>query len=604
MTDAAAPMNPRGFSTPYTPVEPWFEPETPDQPGGGEGNNQDSSVTVATYSSAGLGVRFVPHRSAGAEGGGGPPQPTQDQKFDEDLDDVDEGDVDAFDDPAGAVHAASRPDCPDNPVDHDMADSEEEPEGAPGAEEDARTGLIDAYSDDDDERDEVISVTATIIDGDMSAEDGNDGSDDDDPDAEACPWSYLDLRRDFYAEGGVAAALSFHESHGDTTAAQAKAGRDIQGIPWDRLQFTREQYRTKRVQEYKNYANLEFSPADLDGFCTPLGTCPAREPYFEFAHNTRAVRSNFVHFQLRNLVWATSKHDAYVMSENRVVHWNAATRRATPVLDLDGGVSGGVMAGDFPRIQVSTTRVKDGIVAAGGFAGELVVLDTNTGASRSTRVTQDDNGITNAIEIFSARSGREILVSSNNDAMTRFYDVETMRCLAKHKYPWAVNYATASHCGRHMVVVGDSTEAWLVDVGTGRRMAVMEGHLDFSFAAAWHPNGCVFATGNQDTTTRLWDARYLGQSLAVLRGNMGAIRSLRFSDDGRFLAAAEPADFVHVYDGAAGFTTVQTMDHFGETAGIGFSPDCETLFVGVADLTYGSVLEYTRAGHGAAAVVV
>ena len=134
MTDAAAPMNPRGFSTPYTPVEPWFEPETPDQPGGGEGNNQDSSVTVATYSSAGLGVRFVPHRSAGAEGGGGPPQPTQDQKFDEDLDDVDEGDVDAFDDPAGAVHAASRPDCPDNPVDHDMADSEEEPEGAPGAE--------------------------------------------------------------------------------------------------------------------------------------------------------------------------------------------------------------------------------------------------------------------------------------------------------------------------------------------------------------------------------------------------------------------------------------------------------------------------------------
>ena len=99
-----------------------------------------------------------------------------------------------------------------------------------------------AYSDDDDERDEVISVTATIIDGDMSAEDGNDGSDDDDPDAEACPWSYLDLRRDFYAEGGVAAALSFHESHGDTTAAQAKAGRDSTGqfsqfcaFSWDRI---------------------------------------------------------------------------------------------------------------------------------------------------------------------------------------------------------------------------------------------------------------------------------------------------------------------------------------------------------------------------------
>jgi hypothetical protein len=408
-----------------------------------------------------------------------------------------------------------------------------------------------------------------------------------------------------FQQGGAGVA-GFNEAYGDTTAAQAVAGRDIQGIPWDRLQFTREQYREKRVAEYKNYANLEFSLAELDAACLPLAECPKRAPYFEFAHNTRAVRSNFVHFQLRNLVWATSKHDAYVMSENRVVHWNAGTRRATTVLDLDGGASGsgGVIAGDFPRIQVSTTCVRDGLVAAGGFAGELVVLDTRTGLSKFLRISNDDNGITNAIEFFGTRSGAEVLVSSNNDMMTRFYNLETMQCLARHKYPWAVNYATASQCGRHMVVVGDSKEAWLVDTASGRRMAKMEGHLDFSFAAAWHPNGCMFATGNQDTTTRIWDVRHLGQSLAVLRGKMGAIRSLRFSADGRFLAAAEPADFVHVYDAAAGFGEVQTLDHFGETAGMGFSPDGEALFIGVADLTYGSVLEYSRGRRGAAAVVI
>lgn len=409
-------------------------------------------------------------------------------------------------------------------------------------------------------------------------------------------------------QGGVGVDSFSPESHGDTSAAQARAGRDIQGIPWERLQFTREQYREKRVQEYKNYANLEFSVSELDAKCLPMTECPSNAPYFEFAHNTRAVRSNFVHFQLRNLVWATSKHDAYVMSENRVVHWNAVTRSATTVLDLDGGASstwgGAVVAGDFPRIQVSTTCVKHGLVAAGGFAGELVILDLNTGASRFLRVSSDDNGITNAIDFFGTRSGSEVLVSSNNDMMTRFYDLEKMQCLARHKYPWAVNFATASQCGRHMVVVGDSKEAWLVDTASGRRMAKMEGHLDFSFAAAWHPNGCLFATGNQDTTTRLWDVRNLGQSLAVLKGRMGAIRSLRFSADGRFLAAAEPADFVHLYDAAAGFGEVQVLDHFGETAGVGFSPDGEALFIGVADLTYGSVLEYSRSRRGAAAVIV
>lgn len=57
----------------------------------------------------------------------------------------------------------------------------------------------------------------------------------------------------------------------------------------------------------------------------------------------------------------------------------------------------------------------------------------------------------------------------------------------------------------------------------------------------------------QDTTTRIWDIRQPGKSLAVLSGRMGAVRSLRFSSDGRFLAMAEPADFVHVFDVKADF---------------------------------------------------
>ncbi len=54
-----------------------------------------------------------------------------------------------------------------------------------------------------------------------------------------------------------------------------------------------------------------------------------------------------------------------------------------------------------------------------------------------------------------------------------------------------------------------------------------QGHEDFAFAAAWHPDGRVLATGNQDVTTRLWDIRYLGPSFAVLRAHMCAVRALR-----------------------------------------------------------------------------
>ena len=51
---------------------------------------------------------------------------------------------------------------------------------------------------------------------------------------------------------------------GDTTAAQARRGKDIQGIPWERLNFTREKYRETRLENYKNYENLTVSHEELE----------------------------------------------------------------------------------------------------------------------------------------------------------------------------------------------------------------------------------------------------------------------------------------------------------------------------------------------------
>ena len=76
---------------------------------------------------------------------------------------------------------------------------------------------------------------------------------------------------------------------------------------------------------------------------------------------------------------------------------------------------------------------------------------------------------------------------------------------------------------------------------------------------------------------------------------MGAIRSLRFSPDGSYLAAAEPADFVHVYDVGSGFGTAQEIDLFGEVAGISFSPDSQSFFVAISDTLYNSLVQYKRA---------
>mmetsp|Transcript_11441 Transcript_11441/g.34382 ORF Transcript_11441/g.34382 Transcript_11441/m.34382 type:complete len:443 (+) Transcript_11441:236-1564(+) len=382
----------------------------------------------------------------------------------------------------------------------------------------------------------------------------------------------------------------------DTTAEQHAEGKDLQGIPWERLHFTRDQYRETRLGSYNNYTNLEQQTAEgqrqLDKLFAECGEPTRTGLWYHFHRNSRAVHATVVHFQLRNLVWATSSHDVYVMLDSAINHWNPLSRKLTRVMNLQGqvGAPGG-------KVQVSTMAAGCGLLAAGGFTGELAVQSTTSNRPMSiVKVTENENGITNGIDIFQARGSGPHIVASNNDAVLRVYDASTaaLKCVSQVECPWAINFAAVQPGGSCLTAaVGDAPEARLLDWRTGKKVADLVGHFDYSFAAAWHPEGNLLATGNQDMTARVWDVRNTGVgSLAVLKGRMGAVRSLRFSPSGAHLAAAEPADFLTLYDVAGGFQEAQEINLFGEIAGTAFSPDGERLFIAIADLTYSSLLEY------------
>jgi len=136
------------------------------------------------------------------------------------------------------------------------------------------------------------------------------------------------------------------------------------------------------------------------------------------------------------------------------------------------------------------------------------------------------------------RLGRTIL-TSNNDSNVRLFDAATLAPRARLPFPFAVNYACmrpdcGAPCGGAVAaVVGDDPVVCIVDVLVGRTVLKLAGHRDYAFAAAWHPGGQLLATGNQDGTTMVWDVRAPGAALAALPGRLGAIRSLRWSADGR-----------------------------------------------------------------------
>lgn len=383
----------------------------------------------------------------------------------------------------------------------------------------------------------------------------------------------------------------------DTTSSQARKGKDIQGIPWDRLSITREKYRKTRLELYKNYENVANSSQLVENECQ---VTKKEGMYYDFRRNSRSVKSTILHFQLRNLVWATSKHDVYLMSHFSIIHWSSLTGSKSEVLNVSGHVApcekhpGSLLEG-FTQTQVSTLAVKDNLLVAGGFLGELICKHLDRpGVCFCTRTTYEDNAITNALEIYTNQSGAVHFIASNNDGGVREFDMEKFQLCNHFRFPWPVNHTSQSPDGNLITVVGDSSECLLVDSRTGKTITTLVGHADFSFASAWHPNGLTFSTGNQDKTCRVWDVRNLSKSVTVLKGNLGAIRSIRYTSDGRFMAIAEPADFVHVYDVKNVYKVEQEIDFFGEISGMSFSPDTESLFVGVWDRTYGSLLEFGR----------
>jgi len=414
----------------------------------------------------------------------------------------------------------------------------------------------------------------------------------------------------------------------------------MQGIPWQNTEYTRSSYRVFRDTYYNSYYNLEeqvtqAKPAiDKEALKTSPPSPPHSKPYFSFNRNWRSVRSTIKHFQLRNLLWAMSSNELLYVNENKVEHWNSATKRAgiTTMMDVSGVLPNAVASNGVGVVQMCTLCAKEGVIAAGGFAGELLIQrmpdtssliddDNNNNNNNnnnetsseidgtrsrfdfSRAITDNENGITNAIDIFKSSSGATTVACSNNDAMVRMFDAETFQSVGTLDPSWAVNYSVAQPCssnggGRAICVVGDDTEGYIYDLGSGKKVLSLKGHYDYSFAAAWHPDGNIIATGNQDKTTRLYDLRQPSQSFALLKAHIGAVRSLRFSPDGAFLAVAEPADYVTLYDMASGCRRAQTIDLFGEVSGVSFSPDGERLYIAVADITYSSAIQFDKQSRG------
>ncbi|KAJ0510881.1 putative transcription factor WD40-like family [Helianthus annuus] len=208
------------------------------------------------------------------------------------------------------------------------------------------------------------------------------------------------------------------------------------------MRLTREQYRRGRLIQYVNYEDIPLSgqTADMIYKQTSKGGT-----YYDFFHNSRAVTPTAVHFQLRNMVCATSKHDVYVVSNDSIMHWSSVSQNLTEILNFSGHVAptekhdGSLLEG-FMQTDISTLAVNDDFLVAGGAEGELVCKKLyQQGVCFCTRVINEDNALTTAIKIYPALSGGKHFLTSNNDCGVREYDMDGFQLVNHFRFPWPVN---------------------------------------------------------------------------------------------------------------------------------------------------------------------
>jgi WD40 repeat protein/serine/threonine protein kinase len=144
--------------------------------------------------------------------------------------------------------------------------------------------------------------------------------------------------------------------------------------------------------------------------------------------------------------------------------------------------------------------------------------------------------------------------------------------------------AAYSPDGTRVVTASADKTARIWDAGTGSQLAVLLGHDNAVYAAAYSPDNTRIVTASADKTARIWDA-HSGKQLAVLSGHGDTVDAAAYSPDGTYIITGSRDKTARIWDARSGKQLAVLSGHGDFVFAAAYSPDGTRIVTASADKT-------------------